>query len=135
MTRARHVAWLAMTALSLMTMAPEAWGQRRGVRLEFGSFVVQPLLDDRSGELFERIGKFRPGLGTSMAIGYDTHGFGATATLELAGLDIGAPRTRNGIDMGRESGIFRSAGFLAHWSPNSRPLLWQPLLTAVYVKQ
>lgn len=135
MTPARAVVWPSMMALALAAAAQAAAAQRGGVRLELGAFAVQPILDDRSGEVFERIGKFRAGPGTSLAVGYDRRRFGATVALDLAGLDIGPPRTRDGIGMGRESGIFRSAGFLGHWSPNRRIGTWQPLLTVGYVRQ
>lgn len=106
----------------------------QGIRLDLTAFVVRPSLDARSGEVFARLGRFRPGFGTDLGVGYDVGQFGATLSGGFAGLEIGAPVTRGGIDMGRESGIYRSIALLGHWRPGRHIGRWRPVVSAGYVR-
>lgn len=109
--------------------------QRGGVHLDYGALLARPYLDDNSGEVFEQVGRFRPGLGVRVGIGYDIRRFGATLFAEFAGIEIGPERERDGINMGRESGILRSYGLAAEWRPARRVAAWQPVLSAGYLRQ
>jgi hypothetical protein len=106
----------------------------QGIRLDLTAFLVRPNLDARSGEVFARLGRFRTGIGTDLGVGYDVRQFGATLSGGFAGLEIGAPVTRDGIDMGRESGIYRSIALLGHWRPRRRIGRWRPVFSAGYVR-
>jgi hypothetical protein len=103
----------------------------QGIRLDLTAFVVRPNLDTRSGEVFARLGRFRAGIGADLGVGYDVRQFGATLSGGFAGVEIGAPVTRDGIDMGRESGIYRSIALLGHWRPRRRIGRWRPVFSGL----
>lgn len=128
------VRW-TLLLISILSTARPADAQTRGVRLQYGPFVARPYLDERSGELFEKVGRLRAGPGVVVGLGYDIRQVGATAAAEFAGPDIGPPRERDGIPMGRASTILRSLVLLAHWSPERRFGAWRPVLSAGYVRQ
>ena len=106
-----------------------------GLHLAFELLLARPYLDERSGEVFDEIGPFRAGPGAGLGIGYGRHRLGATAFAEIAGLEIGPPIERDGMDMGRASALLWSYGLLVHWSPGRRLGGWQPALSMGYVRQ
>lgn len=103
-------------------------------RLDLTLFLVQPRAAARSGEVFAGLGTFRPGIGTDFGVGYNGGNVGATLSGGLAGVEVGARITRNGIDMGREPGIYRSLALMGHWSPPLRIGRWRPLYSAGYLR-
>ena len=137
---ARLYAWRPWTLLVVLQLGFAAQptvlaAQRGGVHLDYGALLARPYLDDRSGEVFEQVGRVRAGLGVQVGIGYDVRHFGATVFAEFAGIEIGPERERDGINMGRESGILRSYGLAAEWRPTRRVAAWQPALSAGYLRQ
>lgn len=136
-----HRVWHRVVLLgilgSLGSLAPpgELVAQRQGVHLDYGALLARPYLDGSSGELFRQLGRFRPGLGVRVGIGYDVNRFGATLFAEFAGVEVGPERERDGIGMGRESGIFGSYGLAVEWRPAEGARTWQPALSAGYLRQ
>ena len=59
----------------------------------------------------------------------------SSAIWGVAGMDTGPVRERNGIGMGRESGILRTFALLASWSPKQEFKRWRPVVTVGYVRQ
>ena len=108
--------------------------QAQGARYDLVLFIVQPSLDAQSGRVFERLGGFRPGVGADLGIGFDVRQFGATLSGGLAGIDVGAPMTRDGIDMGREAGIYRSAALVGRWHSRFGLKGWRPDVSVGYVR-
>ena len=106
----------------------------QGIRLDLSLFLVQPRPDARSGEVFAGLGSFRPGLGADLGIGYDVRNVGVTLSGGFAGVEVGAPITRDGIGMGREPGMYRSVTLIGHWRPARRIGRWRPVLSAGYLK-
>lgn len=106
-----------------------------GARLVFGPLFLKPVLDDAGAELFDTAGRFRGGPGATVGIGYDRGPVGVTVLMEMAGLEVGEPRERNGIGMGRASAVASSFAALVHWSPQRGIGRWQPLVTAGYTRQ
>ena len=106
----------------------------QGVRLDLVAFGVRPSLDPGSGRVFERLGRFRAGIGVEAGIGYDVRQFGATLSAAVAGLEIGELITRDGIGMGRETGIYSSAALVGHWLPRYFAGRWRPSLSVGYVR-
>lgn len=103
---------------------------------EYGVSLLQPVLNDNAGEVFEPVGRFRAGPGVTVAAGYDFSRVGITASAEAAGLEIGPRRERDGIDMGRSSAVVLSFGVSAHWYPPGLEIgAWRPLVSAGYVRQ
>lgn len=105
------------------------------MRLHYGVFLTKPYLDARSGAPFEEVGAFRAGPGTTIGIGYDRGRVGATVAFELAGLEVGEPRERDGIGMGREMALAGSFTLLGHWRLTRGLRNWQPVLSAGYARQ
>lgn len=106
-----------------------------GMHLSYGAFLARPYLDAPSGEVFEHLGRFRPGLGVAAGIGYDAAAFGATLFSELAAVEIGPERQRDGIGIGREMGILSSYGLAAEWRAPWDVAMWRPVLSAGYLRQ
>lgn len=127
--------WLALVACGLLPSALAA--QPTGVRLDFGVLVARPALDATSAAVFAGVGPggFRASLGSTLGIGYDGRRYGATAVVDLAGVDIGSPVTRDGIDMGRQAALLTTVGLLGHWRPARRRDGWRPVFSVGYVRQ
>lgn len=126
--------WMVVV-MSIGFIARPVAAQAGVVRLQYGAFVAQPYLDDRSAELFERVGRLRAGPGVAVGLGYDVGQIGATAGAEFAGLEIGPPRVRDGIGIGRASAMLRSLLVLAHWRAGRGTRFGQPVFSVGYVRQ
>lgn len=131
----RRFVFAALATALLLGAARDLDAQRRGVRAELGPFIARPFLDDRSHEPFAVVGRFRAGPGFSVGLGYDLGSLGATATGEVAGLEIGPLRERNGIGMGRRTATLTSVGVYGHWAPDRSVVGWVPRLSLGYVRQ
>ena len=118
---------------ALAALAP-ASARAQGVRYDLVLFVVQPSLDAQSRQVFERLGAFRPGIGADLGIGFDVRQFGATLSGGFAGIDVGEPIIRDGINMGREPGIYRSAAVVGRWHPRGSLAGWRPDVSVGYVR-
>lgn len=125
---------VAAALVALAGTLPTACAQAQGVRYDLVLFVVRPSLDAQSGQVFERLGRFRPGLGVDLGIGFDARQFGATLSGGFAGLEVGEPITRNGIGMGREPGIYNSAALVGHWRPRYVLGHWRAHVSLGYVR-
>lgn len=159
MARLRMKSWISVVARrswspfgvalvwlgTALTFAVPAQGQEEarvplpespsGIRLVLGPTFMKPLLDGGSGEVFEPAGEFRGGPGATVGIGYDRGPVGLTVLMEFAGLEVGEPRERNGIGMGRESATARGFAGLVHWSPRWSVRRWRTVATAGYARQ
>lgn len=112
-----------------LTGAAEASGQEAadsvavatdadGFRLFYGPTAAKPQIDDTARLPFVALGDdFQMGLGIRLGIGYQTRDLELAGTAEYAGLDVGDPFERNGIDMGRRSSILRAYVLSLWWSP------------------
>lgn len=125
---------VAIVPMLVAQASTPAAANAQGVRLDLVAFVVRPGLDHRSGQVFERLGRFRAGIGFDAGIGYDVRQFGATLSAGVAGLEIGEPITRDGIGMGRETGIYSSTALVGHWLPRYFAGRWHPSLSVGYVR-
>lgn len=106
-----------------------------GTRLVVGPQWMKPFLNGESAELFEPAGQFRGGPGVTVGIGYDRGPVGVTMLVEMASLEVGEPRERDGIGMGRASALSSSFAGLVHWNPQRSIGRWRPLVTAGYTRQ
>ena len=97
-------------------------------------FLVRPELDVRSAEVFAALGRFRTALGADVGIGYDMREYGLALSIGFAGIDVGEPFSVNGIDMGRQAGIYRSAALSAQWRAPYVLRRWRPVLALGYVR-
>lgn len=124
-----HVVALTVAAL-LIPFCSEA----QGFRVDGTLFLVHPEPDPRSAEVFGALGKFRTGMGMDLEIGYDVRQYGVTLSGGFAGIDVGEPFSRNGIDMGRQQGMYGSAALSAHWRMPYALGHWRPTTTLGYVR-
>lgn len=122
----------ALAILALLSMSYRAEGQ--GFRIDGALFLVRPQLDGRSAEVFAALGKFRIAPGADVGIGYDMREYGLTMSVAFAGIDVGEPFSVNGIDMGRQAGIYRSAAMSAQWRAPYGLRRWRPVLSLGYVR-
>lgn len=106
-----------------------------GTRLILGPLWMKPFLNGESAELFEPAGQFRGGAGVTVGIGYDRGPLGITVLMEMASLEVGEPRERDGIGMGRASAVASSFAALAHWNTQRSIRRWRPLVTVGYTRQ
>ena len=125
-----HVVALTLAALVLIPSRSEA----QGFRVDGTLFLVHPLPDTRSADVFAAVGNFRTGVGTDLEVGYDVQQYGVTLSGGFAGIDVGEPFSRNGIGMGRQQGMYRSAALSAHWRMPYALGRWQPTATMGYVR-
>lgn len=89
-----------------------------GFRLFYGPTAAKPRIDDTARLPFIALGDdFQMGLGIRLGLGYQTRNLELAGTAEYAGLDVGDPFERNGIDMGRRSSILRAYVISLWWSP------------------
>lgn len=128
--RMRGIAALATGALLSMSFRAEA----QGVRIDGALFLVRPELDVQSAEVFAALGKFRTALGADVGIGYDMREYGLALSIGFAGIDVGEPFSVNGIDMGRQAGIYRSAALSAQWRAPYALRRWRLVLALGYVR-
>ena len=105
----------------------------QGTRLDLTLFAIQPSLAARSSEVFAGLGRFRPSLGADFGLGYDIRDVGVTVSGAMAGVEVGAPVTRNGIGMGRETGIYESVALLGSWRPPRHLGQWRPTITGGFM--
>lgn len=101
----------------------------QGFRLDLSTYVAFPDPRGTSARVFEGLGQVRPGLGMDLGIGYDRGAFGLGLSGGFASIEVGEPVTRNGIGMGREPGIYRSAALVGQWNPGFAMGRWRPTLS------
>lgn len=123
-----------VVALTVAALLIPCFSEAQGFRVDGTLFLVHPEPDQRSAEVFAAVGNFRTGLGTDLEIGYDARQYGVTLSGGFAGIDVGEPFSRNGIGMGRQQGMYRSAAFSAHWNLPYAVKGWRPRASLGYVR-
>lgn len=108
--------------------------EAQGFRVDGALFLVHPEPDLRSAAVFAPLGEFRTGLGVDFELGYDVRQYGVTLSGGFAGIDVGEPFSRNGIGMGRQQGLYSSAGLVAHWRPPYPFGRWLANLSLGYIR-
>lgn len=116
-----------LAAAPAAAQGPSASPVPSGAGYGMGLVLTRPLLDARTREPFEQVGRFRAGPGMALWLRFDGVALGASATAEAAGLDIGPEIVRDGISMGRQAAVYAAFAALAHWRPaRARAVGWRP---------
>lgn len=102
--------------------------------MDGGLILVRPEVRGSTAEVFAAIGGFRAGLGVDLETGYDVGRYGASVSIGFAGVDVGEPFSRDGIDMGRQQGLYSSAALTGHWRTPYEFRRWRPMVSIGYVR-
>lgn len=122
-----------VSGLGLCATTPSST-EAQGWRVDGGLIVVRPEVRGSSAEVFAAIGGFRAGLGVGLETGYDVGRYGASVSFGFAGVDVGEPFSRGGIDMGRQQALYSSAALTGHWRTAYEFRRWRPMVSIGYVR-